>query len=232
MRQYDFGVPLKQDYELSEFLLFYNSHSSLPNTFKRFQNNDQEDIIPFVKDIEFATKECDLLNIASIKGGPNECLAIMSGQDSYHYHQFRRPKTKEDEKPAPLSVLSRNFQFTPPIDKQVKKHQKILQKYFESIDENLNILKTLAEKVANENNEIIVLTSNFGQSALLMNFVCHSKAHLMDISNIILFPTDRETFELGNSLGLATFFDEKVSSTQKTYCFIISINILYYFSHF
>jgi hypothetical protein len=101
--------------------------------------------------------------------------------------------------------------FQPPSDSKIKKHWKMLQNYFDSFEEKIGELKVVAEKVAVKNT-IIVMTCNMGQSELLMNFVCNAKAKGLDISNILLFPTDQETKDLAEGLGLATFFDEKVSS--------------------
>ena len=93
----------------------------------------------------------------------------------------------------------------------------MLQNYFDSFEEKIGELKVVAEKVAVKNT-IIVMTCNMGQSELLMNFVCNAKAKGLDISNILLFPTDQETKDLAEGLGLATFYDEKVSSFLYT-CF-------------
>lgn len=84
----------------------------------------------------------------------------------------------------------------------------MLQKYFANFEGVIGELKPIAEKVAVKNT-IIVMTCNFGQSELLMNFVCNAKAKGMDISNVLVFPTDQETKDLAEGLGLATFHDEK-----------------------
>ena len=43
-----------------------------------------------------------------------------------------------------------------------------------------------------------------------MNFVCAARSRGFDISNIIVFTTDKETTELAESLGLATYYDHRV----------------------
>ena len=62
-------------------------------------------------------------------------------------------------------------------------------------------------------NTIIVMTCNMGQSELLVNFVCNAHSKGYDLSNVLVFPTDQSTKELAEGLGLATFYDEKVSSS-------------------
>jgi hypothetical protein len=42
-----------------------------------------------------------------------------------------------------------------------------------------------------------------------MNFVCNAKAKGLDVSNVLVFPTDQETKDLAEGMGLATFYDEK-----------------------
>ena len=77
----------------------------------------------------------------------------------------------------------------------------------------LEDLKGVAKRVARDNT-IIVLTCNMGQSELLMNFVCNAKAKGLDVGNVLVFPTDEETKDLAEGLGLATFHDDRVSLQQ------------------
>ncbi len=48
-------------------------------------------------------------------------------------------------------------------------------------------------------------------AALLMNFACSSRRKGFDLSNVLVFPSDKETKELAEGLGLTTYYDEKVS---------------------
>lgn len=43
-----------------------------------------------------------------------------------------------------------------------------------------------------------------------MNFACSSRARGIDISQVLVFATDMETYDLAHSLGMRSFFDEKV----------------------
>ena len=54
---------------------------------------------------------------------------------------------------------------------------------------------------------IIVLVCNFGQSELLLNFLCNAKARKLDLSNILVFCMDMETYNLAKGLGVAAFYD-------------------------
>jgi hypothetical protein len=46
---------------------------------------------------------------------------------------------------------------------------------------------------------------------LLVNFACSAQARGFDLGHVLVFPTDKETKELAEGLGLATYYDEKVS---------------------
>ena len=75
-------------------------------------------------------------------------------------------------------------------------------------------LKPIAEKVAKQNT-VVTMVCNFGQSELLLNFVCAAKSRGLDISSILIFATDEETKELAEGIGLTVFFDKTVRSIEE-----------------
>ena len=89
----------------------------------------------------------------------------------------------------------------------------MLKVYLNSLERTLDLLKPIAERVARDKT-IIVMTCNFGQSELLLNFVCSARARGFDLSNVLVFVTDRETKEIAEAVGLETFFDEKVRNSS------------------
>ena len=48
-----------------------------------------------------------------------------------------------------------------------------------------------------------------------MNFACSARARGLDISNVLVFATDEETKELAEGVGLAAYFDKRVSHLQR-----------------
>jgi hypothetical protein len=60
---------------------------------------------------------------------------------------------------------------------------------------------------------VIVLTCNLGQSELLLNFACSARARGLDLKSVVVFPTDIETKELAEGMGLATFYEEKLMAS-------------------
>jgi hypothetical protein len=110
--------------------------------------------------------------------------------------------------------------FKPAMGYQTRRHWDALRTYFNALEATIRELKPIAEKI-NINNTIVSMVCNFGQSSLLMNFACSSRACGFDISNVLVFATDRETLELAQSLGLNAYFDEKVSID----CFFVFVKI-------
>ncbi|OEU20300.1 hypothetical protein FRACYDRAFT_182077 [Fragilariopsis cylindrus CCMP1102] len=68
----------------------------------------------------------------------------------------------------------------------------------------------------NNNNTVIILVCNFGQSELLMNFICNANSKGLSnlLNNIILFATDLETHELATSMGLHSYYSERIFSNM------------------
>ena len=81
--------------------------------------------------------------------------------------------------------------------------------YLKNLDTVVEELEPILSSIAIDNT-VIVLVCNFGQSELLVNFVCSSHARGFDISNVIVFSTDQETHDLAQGLGLASYFDHRV----------------------
>jgi len=98
--------------------------------------------------------------------------------------------------------------FNPPRDNDIKKHWEMLRRYLNSFDEVVAELKPIAQSVAIKNT-IVVMTCNMGQSELLMNFICNARGRGLDTSNVLIFPTDIETKDLAEGLGLKTFYDHR-----------------------
>eukprot|EP00586_Coscinodiscus_wailesii_P022543 CAMPEP_0172520762 /NCGR_PEP_ID=MMETSP1066-20121228/292191_1 /TAXON_ID=671091 /ORGANISM="Coscinodiscus wailesii, Strain CCMP2513" /LENGTH=348 /DNA_ID=CAMNT_0013303571 /DNA_START=135 /DNA_END=1181 /DNA_ORIENTATION=- len=85
---------------------------------------------------------------------------------------------------------------------------RVLERFFASRKAIRADLKPILARIARKNT-IIVMTVNFGQSALLMNFVCRAKSRGLDISNVLLFATDEESLGLAKSLGVEAYYDKE-----------------------
>ena len=208
-------------------LLLYQTERALPTRYKEETVWNTGDEIPYINAAE-ATENCDQMNVVLTKlpDSNPQCLAIMANYQSYHVQRWM--KLPWDSKGGldstlPLRPVSRGDagngrkSYKPPRIEDIRATFDMLTVYLENLDDVLLQLKPIAEKVA-KNNTIIVMTCNFGQSELLMNFVCTARARKFDLDNVLIFATDLETQKIAHSLGLATFFDEKV-------CSILSLSI-------
>mmetsp|Transcript_445 Transcript_445/g.650 ORF Transcript_445/g.650 Transcript_445/m.650 type:complete len:392 (-) Transcript_445:828-2003(-) len=219
IKLYDFGIPYdRPQKDMAEVLLLYQTERALPNKLKERAIWDDGDGIPEVSASE-ATENCDQMNVVLTKLPDNnpQCLAIMANYQSYHIQRWMKlPENGGGlDKDKPLRLVSRGDagngrkSYKPPRLEDIRATFGMLRVYLDSLNDVLANLKPVAEKVA-KNNTIVVMTCNFGQSELLVNFVCSAKARGFDLSNVLVFVTDTKTREIVEGLGLAAFFDEKV----------------------
>ena len=221
--QFDIGVPMDpiKDAE-SDVLLLYNRAKAFPSDYKDLSMITDDSSIPQLN-TEDAVENCEYLHVilADHSNNKNQCTAIVPNYESYHIQKWMRLGDVGLDTTEDFSLVSRGMrpngrvEFKSPESKHIRQNWDILKKYFETFDEVTNELKPLLEKVATPKNTVTVMVSNFGQSELLINFVCAAKSRNLDISSIILFATDLETKELAEGLGLVVFYDKWVSTECK-----------------
>lgn len=211
VEMYDPGVPLDRSSSgASQVLMVYSNAKAAPSALT--DHNE----IP-----ELSTKEaldnCEMMHIALVDHGTRkQCLAIIPQYESFHLQKWMRINSKgELNKDVDFQMVSRGHktngqnEFDPPDLNDARKHWKMLQQYFDNVDDVLSELKPLLAKIAKQNT-VIVMVVNFGQSELLINFVCAARNRNMDISNVIVFTTDQESTDIANGMGLTTYFDKRV----------------------
>jgi len=208
---FDFGTPSEGE---APVLLIHHSGKALPSSPVKAKELATS-IVPM--SAADATKNCDFMHVVTL---PNKnermCTAIVQSFENWHVQKWMRqgPTGGGLVPTQPLRVVNRGMNskggrsFRVPSEDNIRKHWETLERFFSNFDAVVTELKPIAEKVAIKNT-IIVMTCNMGQSELLMNFVCNAKAKGLDVSNILVFPTDQETKDLAEGLGLATFHDEK-----------------------
>ena len=218
VKKFDYGTPIDTG---GEVILMYNNVRGLPqNGMAESVQSANKDGLPLLS-VNDATEKCDYMTVTTVPytRGYGQCLAIVQNYENWHTQKWLRlphePRTQIDSS-LPLRVVSRGRSeggfnaFKVPVEKDIQQHWSMLKKYLDSVDDVMGELKPIAEKVA-INNTVIVMTCNFGQSELLINFVCNAKAKGFPIDNILLFPTDEETQSLAEGLGLTTYYDKRVS---------------------
>jgi hypothetical protein len=217
-QQMDIGVPMDvpQNGD-SDVVLIYGSKNSLPHRFDKIQK-ESSDIVPAI-DTEHAIQNCDMVNVVlTDHGGRNQCVALVPQYESYHIQKWMRTGPDGLDNTQSLKLVGRGYQtngrnnFDPPRKKDLKKNWEMLEVYFKAFPDVMAELKPLVEKVATPGRTVTVMVCNFGQSELLVNFVCAARSRNIDISSVLLFATDPETKEIAESLGLTAFYDERVSA--------------------
>jgi hypothetical protein len=235
----DLGVPMDPEHAGdSQVLILHQRSQALPT---RFQ--DYSEPIPFFETAQESLEHCDMLNVllTDHSGSRNQCLAIVPQYESYVLQKYMRiPSTDVPHRPIlpgngkpsnnllskdlPLRMVGRGMsdkgkdEFSPPTDMNMKVHMEMMSTYFAALPQSLKelepILKNIVSRSEGGGKTITIMVSNFGQSELLVNFVCAARSRGLDISSILVFATDVETKELAEHLGLAAFYDERVSADR------------------
>jgi hypothetical protein len=223
METFDFGVPINANSEGLDALILYNTQAALPSNKEIARSARHEDStkpLPLLS-AKTATENCDTMNVVLIDnpGSTKQCFALVGGQyQSYHVQRWmRRPDYGPLTPTMPLKLTSRGWtkdgrqDFVPPSANHVKEHQERLLTYLTEADNIKSRLRQTLGKMKQKT--VIVLTCNLGQSELLMNFVCSARARGFDLQNVVVFPTDLETKELAEGVGLVTFYEEKLMAS-------------------
>jgi len=151
----------------------------------------------------------------------------------HHVRKFSRPRTDQTSLVAGangaatasltnLTYLSQyhypqgdfTYLTTPPDRDELASALQELSSYLSILDEVLDELRPLAEKIANypssegpsshqpSKGSFIVMVSNFGHSDMMMNYFCAAQRAGMDLRKVLLFATDVKTKELAESMGV------------------------------
>jgi hypothetical protein len=217
----DIGVPMDLPKEKdSDVLILYSHVKTLPYGFSKAVKEHPNSIPPV--NMKRAVENCEYVNvILTAHDNRNQCVAIVPQYESHHVQKWMRIGPKGIDKKEDLKLVSRGQQsngrnqFEPPSKVDMKKNWDMLRSYFDAFDDVMKELKPLAEKVATKRGTVTVMVCNFGQSELLVNFVCSARSRKMDISSILVFATDTETLDLATSLGLTAFYDERVRTSTE-----------------
>jgi len=223
LNEFDYGNPSdhNQDSGSDEAIILYQSKASLPSDEGRAEAimHDDGNGLPMLSARD-ATANCDTLNVVLSRpfANTNQCIALVPSYESAHVQRWMRVDDqdagkREKKKDLPLRHVGRGMmanqydQFTPPADRAIQKHWTMLKQYLQTVDGVLAKLGPIAKRTAKDNT-IVVMVCNLGQSVLLMNFACSARSKGFDISNVLVFATDKETLDLAQGLGLNAFYDE------------------------
>jgi hypothetical protein len=217
------GVPFHPDSEgNSGAILLYRDPSALPYNQSVTIDAVKEAGAPMLS-VEQAAQNCDVVNVAllSTENSARTCYAFVAGggPEGHHLLKFARllPATPNVrprpvlDPTAPLSLVGLfELRHSAPLPSKdgSKIFRAILSEYLRNFDAAMEKLSPIAAAAA-VNKTIVVVTCNFGQSEILMNFVCGARHRQLDLSMVIVFAIDEETRDVALGLGLHTFYDER-----------------------
>ena len=215
VKKLDLGIPLKRENE--NVFLMYLSEQSLPKNLEgdvpsSTQPTDTSRVL-----VDDAIQNCDEVAVVVTNFDlRNKCLAVMRNWGmSGHLHRFI--KSKEDGKMKYVTRFynthnrAKLWQEGGIKSGIVQNSLAQLSNYLTHYNNVLDELRPIAKKVAGgKGRGIVVMVSNFGQSRLLINFVCSARKIGMDLSQVLLFATDVKTRELAIELGLETYYNENI----------------------
>jgi hypothetical protein len=237
MKQFDTGVPVDiSTLGNEDILLLYGSPDALP-TEPFFPASHH---LPHFTNASQATQNCRKVKVILTQpSARRQCLALVGQWESYHVHNFMRiPPVRDftfpgkNEYPlndhAPLRYVARNqlddgrVTHLPTLQ-QTLDYYDLLHNYLHAIPDTLERLRPLAQKAGSgPDHAIVVMVCNFGQAELLMNFVCHARAHHLSVDQVLIFATDADTYALTqslqvNALNVQTEFGDLPTAAARAY---------------
>mmetsp|Transcript_26431 Transcript_26431/g.54489 ORF Transcript_26431/g.54489 Transcript_26431/m.54489 type:complete len:675 (+) Transcript_26431:140-2164(+) len=191
-----------------------------------------------IDNMTLALEHCDALNVQFVHNpsgsGLPMCHLWIPSHDlpSYHVNRWMRIGENTNELrhvPHLLNAKGVNKMDVPRYHPLISKHWKVLERFFNHVDDVVQDLRTIIEarlRVLRDvgpeqhspgKNTIIVMTVNQGQSDLLTNFLCAARARDLDVSRVIVFVSDEETkflvegmsLDLEDHLRVMVYYDER-----------------------
>jgi hypothetical protein len=195
-----------------------STHATILYTRQQAQPTDPLVFGSTIADAGTALEHCDTVHVllTDHSKSRNQCLAIVPNYESFYLQRFKRVDAHgKDDPAASLHLVGRGRkgghgkldEFPPPTAGNIKEGFRMLKTYLDSQDEVLAELKAILERIAIDKT-VIVMVCNFGQSELLLNFLCQARQRQFDLSNLIVFATDQETHDMVTGMGVTAYFDK------------------------
>ena len=165
------------------------------------------------------------------------CTALVGQTEADYVYKWIQPQIDPNKKkrvdnsnknarqpiifePASRYKFDKDFEYNavqlvPASKKNVPVALEQLRDYLAALPKALERLAPIAKQVgmAGEplvQNTIMVMVTNFGHAELFINFCCAARRVGMDLSKVLLFATDQDTYDLAQAMGVAVFYDEDV----------------------
>ena len=159
------------------------------------------------------SKQCNKLSLLVVnEKQKDECVMILEQQfDQYDLLTF---SASEESRRKPFVATTWEAEATAgylPKERQQKESLKKLTTFLqhrENMLGQLNYFVKNAKNAKKHKNTIIVMCLNAGMIDLALNFVCSCRKSDIDISNLIVFASDKATHETLTEFGLQSFWHE------------------------
>ena len=237
----NFGVATLESPLTDEALLIYNHADAIPDKLLQSSKNEHE-YITRIDNVTEAIQNCGSLNVQFTHtpvGFHPQCHVWIPAHNLPAFYVDRWMRLSDDattnnkfDHNAPLQHVGSITTPTgvdrfdlPAFKPLISAHWKALLQFFEHADEVLKDIQKLLEsngikppttKQMNQtfaHEAITVMTVNYGQSDLLVNFFCAAKSRGLDLHRVLVFVTDEETKHLvegfSKDLGVMVYYDER-----------------------
>jgi hypothetical protein len=216
---YDVGYPLEPVMNAKQrrgnVMILYASKEARPNSY-----NTEEYLLSTMNDTNMATENCEEIQLLVTDHLPGKkCIALMQHWGpSANVHRFaRNHKSHKMEYVSHFSEHHDAFHWNRKHPRRLTKEAwRNLAKYIQNYDSAMEELKPIADKVAStipgaNNKVIIVMVTNIARIEMLFNVVCAARKIDMDLSRVLVFALDKETYEFAtNILGLNAYRNDKI----------------------
>ena len=224
-QKFDIGYGMDTPHEgNNEVLILYQSEKSLPHTYSTtsYGSGNGRVVAPLQHDVGEATRGCDVMKVVMTDPRPRtpknkkpadhkKCIAIVGNWESSHVHKYAR-----DKKSKTLRYKESYHRPEAPTKNETRASEQAMVSYLSVYEDALTKLRPIAESAARGGKDddqagpIIVMVANYGQSQFFINFCCSARARGLDISRVLLFATDQETYELAHAMGINVFYDSRI----------------------
>ena len=203
---FDYGMPWDETKPGNKFvLMLYNNGKSIPTGHNKNASGSSIPILSASK----AAENCNILKVVQLQPNQeNHCVALVGQWESYHVQKLVRTDLKEDFTYAPRGYKPGGRKTWLPKAKVLTDQHgygTALRKYLELLPRSLERLEPIVSKAGGKDKTVVVMVCNFGQSELLVNFVCAARSRGLDLSRIVLFATDKDIIGVAEALGIHVF---------------------------
>lgn len=210
---FDYGIPRKS-FDGEEVMVIYKNNRSLPsdNGRKKAVKYDDGNGIPMLSAAD-ATANCDTLKVVTTQLSPTaKCIALVSQPEgpiqTWHKSELVPGVQYPHFQQVGVGVQNGKNQFYAPLKRAYDAHERTLEIFLASWKDVKSELAVITKKL-NKKKPVITLVCNLGQSALLSNFICAARSKGFDLSNVIVFATDKETKDIAEGLGLLVYYNKR-----------------------